>query len=67
MVDRAGPALQIAGQLVRRARQSEILVSQTVRDIVVGTEIVLQGCGEAQFADIAGRWQVYTVCAGGSH
>ena len=51
----AGPALQIAGQLARRARQSEILVSQTVRDIVVGTEIVLQGCGEAQFADIAGR------------
>jgi class 3 adenylate cyclase len=43
------------------ADPAEILVSRTVRDLVVGSDIAFSDRGTHQLKGIEGEWQLYSV------
>jgi class 3 adenylate cyclase len=56
-----GAAVDIARQLEAHARPGEVLVSQTVRDLLVGSSITLEHRDSRRFEGIAGLWEVFSV------
>ena len=65
LVDRkiAGVAVHIGARVAAQARPGEVLVSQTVKDLVAGSDIRFQDRGLAQLKGIPGEWQLYAVAA----
>jgi class 3 adenylate cyclase len=59
--DVGGVAVHIAARVMEAARPDEILTSRTVRDLVVGSDIVLEDRGMQPLKGIEGSWQLYTV------
>jgi class 3 adenylate cyclase len=59
--DAQGAAVDIARQLAVHARSGEVLVSQTVRDLLVGSNITLERRDSQRFDGIEGVWGVYSV------
>ncbi len=56
-----GVAVAIARGVADLARPGEVLVSQTVRDLVLGSAITFRGpCGH-HLRDVPGTWSVYAV------
>jgi hypothetical protein len=53
----------VAGQLAGTAGAGEVLVTQTVRDLVVGSPIDLVSRGHREFRGVPGRWEVFAVAA----
>jgi class 3 adenylate cyclase len=45
------------------AGPSEVLVSQTVRDLVAGSGLVLHDAGERDLKGIPDRWRLYRAVA----
>ncbi len=56
-----GIALDIATQLAARTEPGQVLVSQTIRDLVVGSTIQLQSQGRRSFQGVTGEWDVFAV------
>jgi class 3 adenylate cyclase len=56
-----GLAVSIGARIAALARPSEILVSQTVRDLVAGSGLEFADRGEHEFKGVPGRWRVYAV------
>ena len=59
--DIGGIAVQIARGVVDLARPGEVLVSQTVRDLVTGSAITFNGRGCRALDAIPGKWRLYAV------
>jgi DNA-binding SARP family transcriptional activator/pimeloyl-ACP methyl ester carboxylesterase len=59
--DVQGVAVDIARQLATHARSGEVLVSQTVRDLLVGSNITLERRDSHRFDGIDGVWDVFSV------
>jgi class 3 adenylate cyclase len=59
--DVGGVAVHIAARVMDAARPGEILASRTVRDLVVGSDVVLEDRGTRQLRGVDGRWQLYAV------
>jgi class 3 adenylate cyclase len=59
--DVAGLAVHLAARIMDRAGAGEILVSRTVRDLVVGSELEFADRGEHELKGISERWQLYAV------
>lgn len=59
--DVQGMAAQIAGAIVDSARPGDVLVSQTVRDVVIGTTITFNPRGDLSIDGVPGTWQVLEV------
>jgi class 3 adenylate cyclase len=57
----AGLAVSIGARITSLAEPSEILVSQTVRDLVAGSGLEFVDRGEHEFKGVPGRWNVYAV------
>ena len=38
-----------------------IVASRTVRDLVIGSSLAFELCGEGEFAEAVGQWQVFSV------
>jgi class 3 adenylate cyclase len=64
--DVGGVAVHIAARVMGAARPGEILASRTVRDLVVGSDIVLEDRGVQRLRGVDGRWQLYAVARPGS-
>ena len=47
--------------MAAQASGDEVLVSQTVRDLVAGSGIVFDDRGDHELKGIPGRWQLYAV------
>ena len=65
-VERVGPkvgglAVNIGARVVGLAGASEVLVSQTVRDLMVGSELVFAERGSHELAGVPGSWHVYAA------
>jgi class 3 adenylate cyclase len=60
----AGLAVSIGARVMATAGPSEILVSQTVKDLTAGCELVFQEAGEHVLKGIPDRWRLYRVQAG---
>jgi class 3 adenylate cyclase len=57
----AGLAVSIGARITSLAEPSEILVSQTVRDLVAGSGLEFADRGEHEFKGVPGMWKVYAV------
>jgi pimeloyl-ACP methyl ester carboxylesterase len=59
--DVSGVAVDIARRVAGIARPGEVLVSQTVRDLVLGSSITFRDRCSHQLRDVPGRWRMYAV------
>jgi class 3 adenylate cyclase len=59
--DVGGMAVHIAARVMDRAQPSEVLVSSTVKDLVVGSGIDFEERGAHELRGVPGEWQLYSV------
>jgi class 3 adenylate cyclase len=59
--DVGGIAVHIAARVMAAAGPGEIVVSRTVRDLVVGSEVALQDRGVRRLKGVEGDWQLFAV------
>ncbi len=59
--DVAGLAVHLAARIMGLAQAGEILVSRTVRDLVIGSELAFTDRGEHELKGIPDRWSLYAV------
>jgi class 3 adenylate cyclase len=57
-----GPSLSIAGGVSSHAQDGEILVSRTVKDLVVGSGITFTDRGWHMLTATGERWALFSVC-----
>ena len=55
----AGLAVSIGARVAAAAGAGEVLVSQTVKDLVAGTGLFLEDRGERELKGVPGSWRVY--------
>jgi class 3 adenylate cyclase len=59
--DIGGIAVNIAARVVQLAAPGEVLVSRTVRDLVVGSGIEFRERGEHELKGVPGSWQLFAA------
>ncbi len=59
--DVGGIAVHLAARIMAKANAGEILVSNTVKDLVIGSDIQFEGRGTHHLRGIEGEWQLYSV------
>ena len=59
--DVAGLAVAIGARVGAKAGPSEVLVSQTVKDLVAGSGLVFEDAGEHELKGVPDRWRLYRV------
>jgi class 3 adenylate cyclase len=57
----AGIAVAIGARVSARAAAGELLVSQTVKDLVAGSGIAFEDRGLAELKGVPGKWRLYAV------
>jgi class 3 adenylate cyclase len=57
----AGIAVSIGARVASRAAAGEILVSQTVRDLVTGSGLAFEDRGAHELKGVPGEWRLYAV------
>ncbi len=58
---RTGLAVTIGSRVAARAGPSEVLVSQTVRDLVAGSGLAFEDAGDHELKGVPDRWHLYRV------
>jgi len=56
-----GVALQVASTVMRAAQPGEVLVSGTVKDLVVGSGLEFTDRGSREFAGVPGSWSLFAA------
>jgi pimeloyl-ACP methyl ester carboxylesterase/class 3 adenylate cyclase len=56
-----GIAVNVGARIASLAAPSEVLVSQTVRDLVSGSGLVFEDAGEHELKGVPDRWHLYRV------
>ena len=56
-----GLAVNIGARVAARASAGEVLVSQTVKDLVAGSGIVFEDRGATELKGVPGEWRLYAV------
>jgi class 3 adenylate cyclase len=56
-----GLAVSIAARVTSEARASQVMVSQTVKDLVAGSGLRFDDAGEHQLKGVPDRWRLYAV------
>ena len=59
----AGIAVSIGARVAAQAGPGEVLVSQTVKDLVAGSGIEFEDRGGAELKGVPGEWRLYSVAA----
>jgi pimeloyl-ACP methyl ester carboxylesterase/class 3 adenylate cyclase len=57
----AGISVALGARVASKARPGEVLVSQTVKDLVAGSGIVFDDRGAAELKGVPGEWRLYAV------
>jgi class 3 adenylate cyclase len=57
----AGIAVAISARVSARAAASEVLVSQTVKDLVAGSGISFEDRGLAELKGVPRKWRLYAI------
>jgi class 3 adenylate cyclase len=57
----AGIAVSIGARVAAQAQPGEVLVSQTVKDLVAGSGLAFEDRGTAELRGVPGEWRVYAV------
>ena len=58
-----GLAVTIGSRVMSLAGPSQVLVSQTVKDLVAGSGLLFEDAGEHELKGIPDRWHLYSVLA----
>jgi class 3 adenylate cyclase len=61
----AGIAVSIGARVAARAAPGEVLVSQTVRDLVAGSGLFFEARGVAELKGVPGEWGLYALAESG--
>jgi class 3 adenylate cyclase len=61
--DVGGIAVHIGARVGANARPGEVLVSGTVKDLVVGSGIRFEDRGEQELRGVPGQWRLWAVAA----
>jgi class 3 adenylate cyclase len=63
MIDRkvGGIAVTIGSRICGLAESSEVLASQTVKDLVAGSGLAFEHVGEHELKGVPDRWRLYKV------
>jgi len=56
-----GIAVSIGARVAAQARPGEVLVSQTVKDLVAGSGLAFEDRGAAELKGVPGEWRLYAV------
>jgi len=56
-----GLAVHIGARVMGAAEASEVMVSNTVKDLVAGSGLTFMDRGDREFKGVPGRWHVYAV------
>ena len=64
--DVGGMAVHLAARVGEQAAPGEVLVSETIRGLIIGSGIELQDRGEHDLKGVPGHWRLYAV-AGSEH
>jgi class 3 adenylate cyclase len=59
-----GMAVNIGARVGALAGASEVLVSSTVKDLVVGSDLAFEDAGEYELKGVPDRWRLYRVMSG---
>lgn len=59
--DVAGVAIHLGARIGALARGGEVLVSSTVKDLVVGSELRFTNRGAHALRGVPGEWRVYAL------
>ncbi len=59
--DIRGIAVHIASRVASSADPSEVLVSQTVKDLTAGSSLVFEDAGDHELKGVPDRWRLYRV------
>lgn len=59
--DVGGIAVHIASRVMAAAAPAEVLVSRTVRDLVVGSDFAFADRGQHSLKGIDGEWQLFAL------
>jgi class 3 adenylate cyclase/pimeloyl-ACP methyl ester carboxylesterase len=59
--DLGGLAVHIASRVMEAAESGGVVVSGTVKDLVVGSPIEFDGCGEFSLKGVPGSWSLFEV------
>jgi class 3 adenylate cyclase len=57
----SGITVSIGARVAAHAIASEVLVSQTVKDLVAGSGLAFEGAGEHELKGVPGPWRLYRV------
>jgi pimeloyl-ACP methyl ester carboxylesterase len=58
-----GVAVHIGARVAAQAGPGDVLVSQTVRDLVAGSDIQFEDRGLAELRDVPGEWRLYALAS----
>jgi class 3 adenylate cyclase len=58
-----GLSVSIGAQVASHAGPSEVLISQTVKDLVAGSGLTFEAAGEHELKGVPDRWHLYRVIA----
>jgi len=61
--DVGGIAVHIGARVVSQAAASEVLVSSTVKDLVVGSGMEFEDRGVRPLKGVPGQWRLYAVAS----
>ena len=64
--DVAGVAVHLAARVIGLAGPGEVMVSNTVKELMTGSGIVFEDRGEHELKGIPGRWRVYRMVEAGA-
>lgn len=56
-----GIAVTIGSRIASKASASEVLISQTVKDLVAGSGLAFEDAGHHELQGVPGRWRLYRV------
>ncbi|MFL6178650.1 MAG: adenylate/guanylate cyclase domain-containing protein [Actinomycetes bacterium] len=59
----SGLSVSIAARVMAAAPPSQVLVSQTVKDLTAGSTLELEDVGERELKGVPGQWHLYRVIA----
>jgi len=59
--DLAGISVHIGARVAAAAGPDEVLVSRTVKDLVVGSDLELEPRGEHELKGVPGTWELFAV------
>ena len=56
-----GIAVHVAARVMAAAKNSDVLVSSTVKDLVAGSGLLFEDFGEHELKGVPDRWRLYRV------